>query len=457
LHDQSLDRGSQAVLAKFLQFKVNFPVVFGGAFLIILLIKLTPYLLPAKYYFNFSTLMGNDSTALIVDPPTITGAKLCEVMDHYNIPSDAFSHYISCGQNYEDKLSPDQVDKIYSIALQSDQAVRDAFANVLAQMPITPLTDAEVRTTVAEARTVDKAFSLLVDKYTQQITDVAGHGPAKAIEDLYSEIVVNNQDTGGQDDTTARGPGLSSDLTQRIVQANQSITPALASATLARQIPPIKKSSIDGIVQHIQNFPGTVEENVTNYYTNSLVTAVSGDVSRAFAKAGLALGRNDVDRKIVFNEINKLTLQNYIIAILLRLAPVLLFGLVAGALIGRTELFSIALAAGLAAFLLCWPLILMWDRLVQTGWTDKRPMFLALYAIYMISFFITARSAALLGAWLQERQLVGLTARSMQNAGLGFSVTWREVTINVVGAMVLNSLVYAWNLFLPLSAGGGSQ
>jgi hypothetical protein len=445
------------VLTKILQFKVNFPIVFGGAFLIILLIKLTPFLLPAKYYFNFSTLMGNDSVPLIVDPPTITGAKLCEVMDRYNIPSEAFSRNVSCGQNYENKLSPDQIDKIYSIALQSDQAVRDAFANVLAQMPITPLTDAEVRETVAEVGTVDKAFNLLVDKYTQQITDVADHGPAKAIEDLYSDVVVNNQDTGGQDDTTAQGPGLSSDLIRRIVQANQSITPALASATLAQQIPPLKKSSIDDIVKQIQNFPGTVESNVTNYYTNSLVTAISDDLSRAFASAGLSLGKNDIDRKIVFNEINKFSLQNYIISILLRLAPVFLFGLVAGALIGRTELFSTALAAGFAAFLLSWPLILMWDRLVQTGWTNKRPEFLALYAIYMVSFFITARAAALLGAWLQEQQLIGLATRSMENAGLGLRITWREVTINVVGAIVLNSLVYAWNLFLPLSAGAASQ
>src|SRR5438270_10511522 len=115
------------MIDRILQFKVNFVLLFGGALAIILLIKTTTLLLPAKYYFNFTKLVGGDSEPLLVDPPSVTGAKLCEVMARFAIPAGTFTRPVSCTANHENSLSAAQIDQLYSIALRSDQAVRAAF------------------------------------------------------------------------------------------------------------------------------------------------------------------------------------------------------------------------------------------------------------------------------------------------------------------------------------------
>ena len=60
-------------------FRVNFAITFLGAFLLMFLIRLTG-LLPSQYYFSFSKLVAGDRGPFLVDPPSVTGAKLCELL-----------------------------------------------------------------------------------------------------------------------------------------------------------------------------------------------------------------------------------------------------------------------------------------------------------------------------------------------------------------------------------------
>ena len=62
-------------------------------------------------------------------------------------------------------------------------------------------------------------------------------------------------------------------------------------------------------------------------------------------------------------------LVDYAISILFRLTPVIVFAFVLGALLGKGELLSISVSAAFASFLLCWPLILNWDQLVNERWS----------------------------------------------------------------------------------------
>jgi hypothetical protein len=175
----------------------------------------------------------------------------------------------------------------------------------------------------------------------------------------------------------------------------------------------------------------------------------------AFAASGIQVADENQEKQLILREIAQFSYLDYIISILVRLAPVLLFGLVVGAVSGKGEATSAAVAAALAALLLCWPLILMWERLVEHAWANRRELFLVFYAIYIASFFVTARAGAVAGAGLRQR--FGFPAdRADPAVSEAIAITWRDVALNVVGAIVLNAGLYAWNAVIPLSSAGSN-
>jgi hypothetical protein len=437
------------MFTKFLTLRVNFVIVFVGPLFVLLLIKELSAFLPNKYYFNFSTLVGGSSEPFIVDPPTVTGPKLCEMMARHGIPTTTFNRPIPCNERFENRLSRDEVDKIYNIASSSDQAVRNAFTEALRRVGLKLLTDDEVRRLASENTTDAQAFEDIFDSYAQQIKGIATRGPHEAIDALYRESrgTKDKEEEEISPAAPAEDKGIPEDVIVRILQAHRDLKQRLLNPASVIKIGAIQKSSVENIIRHPF---GTVPGNLSDYYTGEMLASFRSIMSQSFSRLGLAAGK-DSERKIVLDEINKFYWRDYLLSIFLRLTPVFLFGLVAGAALGRSELFSIALAGGLTAFLLAWPLILMWNRLVHSSWADKQLIFLSLYGIYVISFFLTSRSAALLGACLREQNLLRLPALSKERLVPGLRVTWREVMVHIIAASIINAAVYIWNLYLPLS------
>src|SRR5262249_25505499 len=110
--------GEGSMLAKLVEFRVNLLITFFCAALLILLIKATRLLLPAKSFFDFSKLVGGSSEPFIVDPPGVTGQKLCELIAKYGVPPDSFRKRIACDEDYEnlEPFTAEEVDEIYGIA-----------------------------------------------------------------------------------------------------------------------------------------------------------------------------------------------------------------------------------------------------------------------------------------------------------------------------------------------------
>ncbi|MGE0626540.1 MAG: hypothetical protein AB7O43_01850, partial [Hyphomicrobiaceae bacterium] len=78
-----------------LGFRANVAILFFGAFAVMALIKLTAYL-PGKYYFSFSKLFAGASEPFVVDPPSVTGAKLCALMSRHNLSSSDIGQHVDC-------------------------------------------------------------------------------------------------------------------------------------------------------------------------------------------------------------------------------------------------------------------------------------------------------------------------------------------------------------------------
>ena len=154
-----------------------------------------------------------------------------------------------------------------------------------------------------------------------------------------------------------------------------------------KNVLPIRKSSIDAILADTF-MRSDLSERIEGYYLSRMLTALRGVMVSTFRAHQLAPGgKMDRDRSLMFSEINKFSYIDYVVSVLVRLAPVLIFGIVAGILFGPSELFSISFAGGFAAFLLTWPLMLMWDTLVSSSWVNKKELFFAFYAAYIVSFF----------------------------------------------------------------------
>src|SRR5262245_54105715 len=171
----------------------------------------------------------------------------------------------------------------------------------------------------------------------------------------------------------------------------------------------------------------------------------------AFAAHEIAPKARQEARQLMFRQISTAGLGEYLIAVAVRLLPVIVFGLVLGFIFGRTELASIGLAAAVTAFLLSWPLMLMWEKLVGYQWQAQRPLFMLFYTVYIFSFFVTARMSAVWGAGLRN-----VVSPLPLGGSIGQSeaavVTSREVVINILAGIITNAVVYGWNVLLPLTA-----
>ena len=429
--------------------RVNFLIVFLGAPLIILMIKGASLLLPPQYYFSFSKLVGGSSEPFIVDPPGITAKKLCEVMAREAISRSAFRGQIrTCDRDFVRSLSPQEIDWVYAVAFKSDGDIRKAYRDAAAKLPAQTLTDAEVKDLAEKEATVFDAIEAIVESYQNEIGRIQQAFDADKIAALYSGNRATDDATDMPDnsaDQTGKRKQLADDIVKRIVQAHDSMRAELAAQNLVQKVAPIKKSVIDDATKKVDGV-NEVGLRISHYYGQQVNDAIRSSITDGFTRFNLV-----ANREIVFEEINKFSWSHYLLSVLVRLTPVFLFGLACGIVLGRVEVTSASLAGGLAAFLLSWPLMLMWDRLVQSSWADKKLLFFSFYAAYIISFFLTARCAAVIGARLREQGVVPALKSRITSGG----ITWRDIAINTTGALAINAVVYAWAIYLPLIASHG--
>jgi hypothetical protein len=453
-------------------FRGNFLIAFAGAALIIFLIKVTPLLLPAKYYFSFSSLMGSDSEPFIVEPPGVTGQKLCALLEKYDIPKDRFARHIDCSLDYvkepktgssgESAFLPQEKDKIYTVALQGDPQLRSDIGAALQSPEVALPTDDDVNAIVSQSGSVSRAFDKLFGSYKSSLDAVVDGAVGEKVKNVFAaDLEASNRKaqsagSGGQDDSEDVG-GITHPLPDatraKIIEAYRKASTRLSRAQLASALAPITKSEVDRAIAESYGWYG-IDDSLVGYYKRALSDGYVHNVLRQEFKAnGLDVKTPDEERRLIYAEINKFSWENYVIAILVRLAPVLVIGILLGLIFGQSEVLSIGVAGAMAAFLLSWPLMLMWDRLVQSSWQDKKTTFLLFYAAYIAAFFITARASALIGAKVRDSTAIG--AR-LATAGSGSTapkeISWLSIATNVVASVLANVAVYIGNVIIPLQA-----
>ncbi len=436
-------------------FRVNFAITFLGAFLLIFLIRLTA-LLPSQYYFSFSKLVAGDRGPFMIDPPSVTGAKLCELLRANHISAETLrSTSVDCrlvreGDKKQDgpRLSTEAIDRIYSVALQSDTVVRDILHQRLRAFSFIPIAKEELDEIINRSNTINDAFDGVDSTYSRQLESAF----AQPLSEAYQKQLPNiNPDL----------PSEPKEAKMRISVANAEKVRASNAAFLSRfddarhgiSLKPIQKSNVDEIIKTSGGW--SVPSELSKFYVDQIETAAKAKLRDEFAAHQIAPVDRKEARQLIFRQISSAGLNDYLISVGVRLLPVVVFGFVLGLMFGASELPSIGLAAAFTAFLLSWPLILMWDKLVGYQWQAQRPLFLFFYAVYVLSFFVTARMSGLWGAGL--RNLVApVSAEASESEKDMMTVTGKEVMINILAGIATNGLLYAWNVLLPLAAAQGS-
>jgi len=442
-----------------LSVRVNLALVLVGAFSVMLLIKLTA-LLPAQYYFSFSKLVAGDRGPFLVDPPSISGAKLCELMRKNRISADDLaSAQIDCklgrlssqGGTVAPPFSPEAIDAIYNSVLTYAPALQERTRQLASEFKIQPMPREELDKLLAEAQSVDAAVKAMLQHYRYQVTQGVGQ-PLRQNVDYVLAAVPEPQYTGSVPEELSLPP-LSEDDLSRLRAAHDVFIQKISVSAAVTAGDPVRKSQLDTFVETAYGKYGLASK-ITSHYTEPIETRMEDTLKSEVAAQGLSLRSSEALEQVVFQELSVAGLRDYAAAVLIRLAAVLLFGIVAGIAFGRHELLSISIAAALAAFLLSWPLMLMWENLVDPRWNDQRPLFLVFYGIYILSFFFTARFGAVIGAIIRRglmRRPEPLVATGSGGAMTNI-VTFRDFVVNLSASVLINVAVYATNVVIPLTA-----
>jgi hypothetical protein len=429
-------------MRKVFDLRANIAIVVVGVTLIIALTKAFALMMPAQYYFAFSQILSQEGDPpLIVEQPSITLARLCDIMKRNNLPAQALGDkQVHCNLGGPlQGLTREQKDKIYTTLLRADGAMRAAFSDALQSLRLQSVGEAGVSEVAEGQENLSKAVDDLRAKYDDQVRTAVAEKVTGKMRELYGTLV-------------SEAPGVGGSLSANDVKILSSVDAALpqeiTGVALAKAVPEIRKSAIDDMIARFEEQQADVTDEITNFYLGGPSKLIEETARRILVRVGAWGDREQVQRQL-FSEVSRFSWPNYVIGILLRLTPVLLVGFVLGLLVGRREAFSIALAGGLAAFLLSWPMILMWDNVVAPKWHDKELWFLALYVNYAVAFFFTARAAALLGARVQEMRSIDV---AILRGPASRAVAWREIAINGGAALLLTVLAYTWNFLIPLAA-----
>ncbi len=448
------------MLHNILTLRVNLALVFLGAFSVMLLIKLTS-LLPAQYYFSFSKLVAGDRGPFLIDPPSISGEKLCELLRRNRISSeDLRSVQVNCNENASagqqqkqsgPRFSPREIDAIYNSVLVNAAALRDSGQQLASRFTLTPMSEEDFGEILASAKTVDAAVKEISRRYKFQVRQGVEQPLRQAVERVLS--VLPEPEYRPADRQELSLPPLSEAERSRLRAAHASFLRSVNGRFARAPQTPIQKSDLDEIVESAYGKYGLTSQ-ITQHHSKPVAAVIETTLTESVAAQGLQLRSSNQLQQVVFAELSVAGLSDYAVAVLIRLGAVLLFGIVAGIAFGRHEFLSIAVAAALAAFLLSWPLMLMWDKLVGVNWNDQRPLFLLFYGIYVLSFFVTARFGAVIGALLRRavmrRDEPLLTTG--RDAAIANAVTFRDFVVNLAASVFINIAVYATNIVIPLTA-----
>lgn len=121
------------------------------------------------------------------------------------------------------------------------------------------------------------------------------------------------------------------------------------------------------------------------------------------------------------------------IALLLKMLPPFVVGYFLFFVWKDDAMLAVPTGAALTAFLLCWPVIVLWEQAVFDVWDKQRYLFIVLYLAYIVLYYHLARLGCIFSKLTLQAGLVrkgsvridwGKIVTSLLSTGVTAGVTW---------------------------------
>ncbi len=124
---------------------------------------------------------------------------------------------------------------------------------------------------------------------------------------------------------------------------------------------------------------------------------------------------------------------NFWIAFLLKMLPPFVVGYFLFFIWKEDAMFAVPTGAALTAFLMSWPVILMWDQVVYQVWDKQHYLFIVLYLAYILLYYHLARLGCIIAKFTFQAGFVrdskieldwGKAISSLISTGVTTGITW---------------------------------
>lgn len=456
--------------------RVDLVYLFLAAVVTVFLIKLTS-LLPASLYFNFSSSFSSDMGAFLIPRPVLEARQQCELARAKGFafkpcPTDETVDLLDDEQR---KLLAQAVIEVQSMHMQGGSVVLDSFQNPRDLAELTDEIESELgyRDSLADFRdirlrtvagsvsggfvqAISDRFDVLVP--SQQATEdfQAENDGGQPVED----VAVDGEESGGPPGTG--DPGVDMDGapgTEDIGPAdamNDETDPALASASqklaraensllagLQRNHVAIQAATLPEIEKLLagSSYIWAAREAVDNYFAGRVADALRPAFEDSIRSAGLDIDRtkSEMERAVIAQ-----TGWQYALALLIRLATPFAAAALLAMVAGAGMRLSIAVGCAFSAFVLAWPVVLLWNGVVEASYRDLRGIFIAFYIAYVASFFTLGWFGATVGAILHQQFRIPYSRQMDESPHLaGVRALARQIPFQVLLNFLTNGVTLA--------------
>jgi hypothetical protein len=419
----------------------------------IVLIKLTS-LLPASLYFNFSSAFSDELGAFLVPRPVLEAQQQCELAR-----AKGFS-FRACpsAEPFEPDLTSQNRDLLVQAVIEV-QARHLAGGKLVAATPsaptdLTELTqsifqDLQYRDSLADFR--DRRVTELAASVGRPFTDeVAARFEELAPAGAGLEVSEEGEEAGAEDPPGLAGapdPSKDSALAEtslKLAQAERNLLNDFATIE-PLAVPEIKLPELQTLLRDEITSWGALEK-LDRFVTERLAAAIKPPFDDKIRLAALDIdaARTEVEQAVLAQ-----AGWQYALALLIRLVVPFAAGALLALVAGVGMRVSIATGCAFSAFLLAWPVVLLWNGVIDSDYHHLRGVFMAFYVAYVVSFFTLAWLGATVGALAHEYWKIPFAAHVDSSPKLAsVSALARQLPLQVLvnigsnGATLILSFVF---------------
>jgi hypothetical protein len=210
-------------------------------------------------------------------------------------------------------------------------------------------------------------------KWTEDSRVVAFFG--NAFRSIVSAHASDQQGSGFAAPSGYKPSDLSPDEIAGIKTAHQRFAASLVGLDFGRHYKPISVSDIETLLASVYS-AGGVPRDFAGFYIDQNEPIVKAALRSEFEATNIDLSDAAEVRQQILSEASQTGIFSYIVGALARVLPIFAVALLFGAYFGRREVTSMSVGGGLLAFLLVWPILLLWDTVVQSQWAEYTTLFI---------------------------------------------------------------------------------